>query len=117
MTYTIRQCHSYQEPISFGDVHDGLSNTLMIGEVVPSQHHYCAAFFCNGDYSSCNGRINFFPNTPTDWWNVATFRSHHPGGAQFVLADGSVRFINQAFDIKAYRALSTRNGSEVAQLP
>ncbi len=109
--------NTYQEPISFGDVHDGLSNTLMIGEVVPSQHHYCAAFFCNGDYSSCNGRINFFPNTPTDWWNVATFRSHHPGGAQFVLADGSVRFINQAFDIKAYRALSTRNGSEVAQLP
>ncbi|MBC7856670.1 MAG: DUF1559 domain-containing protein [Pirellulaceae bacterium] len=109
--------NTYQEPITLGDVLDGLSNTFLIGEVVPSQMHYCAAFFCNGDYASCNGRINFFPNTPTEWWNVNTFRSHHPGGAQFVLADGSVRFVNQAFDITAYRALSTRAGNEVALLP
>ncbi|MFN0016613.1 MAG: DUF1559 domain-containing protein [Pirellulaceae bacterium] len=110
--------NTYQEPITFADVHDGLSNTLLVGEVVPSQHrHYCAAFFCNGDYSSCNGRINFFPNTPDEWWNVATFRSLHPGGAQFVLADGSVRFINQTIDIHLYRALSTRSGNEPASLP
>ena len=109
--------NTYQEPITFGDVPDGLSNTFLIGEDVPSQTEYSVAFFSNGDYASCNGRINFFPNTPGDWWNVTTFRSHHPGGAQFVLADGSVRFVNQAFEITAYRALSTRNGSEVAQPP
>lgn len=109
--------NTYQEPITFGDVKDGLSNTFLIGEDIPSQTEYSAAFFCNGDYASCNGRINFFPNTPSDWWNVTTFRSHHPGGAQFVLVDGSVRFISQSIEIDVYRALSTRARNEVAQLP
>ena len=109
--------NTYQQPISFASVSDGLSNTLLIGEDVPSQTQYSAAFFYNGDYASCNGRINFFPNTPSEWWNVTTFRSYHPGGAQFVLVDGSVRFVSQSADITVYRALSTRNGNEVAPLP
>ena len=109
--------NTYQQPITFAEVYDGLSNTLLIGEDVPSQTEYSAAFFANGDYASCNGRINFFPNTPSDWWNVTLFRSYHPGGAQFVFVDGSVRFVSQSVDITAYRALSTRNRDEVVSFP
>jgi prepilin-type processing-associated H-X9-DG protein len=42
-----------------------------------------------------------------------SFGSRHPGGATFGFADGSVRFLNEAIDMRAYRALSTRAGNEV----
>ena len=39
--------------------------------------------------------------------------SLHPAGAQFALADGSVRFINQNIDIVTLESLATANGGEV----
>ena len=59
---------------------------------------------------------------PTDWlincpqakilgqWG---FRSNHPGGANFAMADGSVKFIKQTVSDMAYKAVGTRNGGEV----
>ena len=41
------------------------------------------------------------------------FRSNHPGGAQFVFGDGSVRFLKVGIDLSTYQALGTRNGREV----
>ncbi len=41
------------------------------------------------------------------------FGSHHPSGAHFALADGSVQFYADTMDINLYRAMATRNGEEV----
>jgi hypothetical protein len=51
------------------------------------------------------------PNTYDD--TVNRFRSDHVGGVQFVLCDGSVRFINQNIDQSVLSALGTRAGGDV----
>jgi prepilin-type processing-associated H-X9-DG protein len=42
--------------------------------------------------------------------------SRHTGGANFGLADGSVRFIRDSIDRTVYSNLGTRNGGEVVTL-
>jgi len=41
------------------------------------------------------------------------FRSNHPGGANFLFGDGSVRFIKASVDLATFRALGTRNGNDL----
>ncbi|NUQ61374.1 MAG: DUF1559 domain-containing protein [Pirellulales bacterium] len=38
--------------------------------------------------------------------STANFRSDHPGGAQFLFADGSVHFLSETIDLSLYRNLS-----------
>ena len=42
------------------------------------------------------------------------FASNHAGGANFVYMDGHVAFLDENIDIDTYRALSTRDGGEIA---
>ncbi len=113
---------AFIDPIGFRQVSDGLSNTLMIGEDVASQDYHAAAYFADGDWASCNVPLNFFllglpsEQIKEQWFNTRGFKSLHPGGANFVRADGSVDFFSEAIDHPLYRALSTRAGDEVVSL-
>lgn len=109
---------SHQRPVKISSVTDGTSKTLMVGESLPEYDNHSAAFYANGDWNSCNLPLNNLLNVdPASlnlgfWWEQQSFRSRHPGGVQFCLADGSVRFISESVGSEAYRTACSRNGNE-----
>jgi len=113
---------AYYRPVKLKDITDGQSNTFMVGESIVEQDSHSAALFADGDWASCNVPLNFFLFGLSEeerkglWYETRGFRSFHPGGAQFSMADGSVQFAREGIDHKTYRALATRNGDEVASL-
>jgi prepilin-type N-terminal cleavage/methylation domain-containing protein len=111
--------NSFQLKLRFANIIDGTSNTLMVGEDVPEQNNHGAAFYSNGDYASCHAPLNYVPSPPTPdkWPRVMSFRSRHPGGVSFCLADSSVRYISDSIDWLRYQQLCTRAGGEAAQVP
>ena len=90
----------------------------MIGENLPDYDNHSTAFYGNGDWCSCNIPLNNLLNVDPStlnfqfWWDQQGFRSRHPGGAQFCLVDGSVRFVAENVDNQSYRVACTRNGNE-----
>jgi prepilin-type N-terminal cleavage/methylation domain-containing protein/prepilin-type processing-associated H-X9-DG protein len=109
---------SFQRPVTIAKVTDGTSHTFMIGEDVPDYNRHSAAFYANGDWCSCNIPLNSLINVPPEtldlnfWWDQQGFRSRHPGGAHFGLADGSVRFVAENVNNELYRTSCTRDGQE-----
>jgi hypothetical protein len=93
----------YDHKYTSADVRDGLSNTLIVAEDTE---------WPDGQW--INGRnlfdqafaINAAPPFEND------IRSHHPGGAHAVLADGSIRFLHESMDLQLLAALCTRDGGE-----
>ena len=53
--------------------------------------------------------------TTYEYPRINSFGSLHPGGANFAMVDGSVRFIKQTIAQPVYHALGTRAGGEVIQ--
>jgi prepilin-type N-terminal cleavage/methylation domain-containing protein/prepilin-type processing-associated H-X9-DG protein len=102
---------------------DGTSNTLMVGEDIGRLNIHNAWPYSNTATGTCaiplnNALVSGQPGfgNAGDWPNVYSFRSRHTGGANFALADGSVRFVSQSIDINIYRASATHSGGEVASL-
>lgn len=46
-------------------------------------------------------------------FGMATARSYHPGGANVMMGDGSVRFSGTSIALPIWRGFGTRNGSEI----
>jgi prepilin-type N-terminal cleavage/methylation domain-containing protein/prepilin-type processing-associated H-X9-DG protein len=128
--------------ISLADVTDGTTNTLLLGEKIISQEWaFLFDFYTGGPThwanrlgGNCFGTTIIPINYRTDYtaddgctaapdryyYNAgvtAGFKSRHPGGTNFALVDGSVRFISQDIDRQVYQYLGCRNDGQVAGLP
>jgi prepilin-type processing-associated H-X9-DG protein len=114
-------------------VRDGTSNTIIVGEVLPYQTANSAFYVTNGGSAGTtvpmNWDSNSYPAEAADClqrWENATaplgcrfsaaakgFKSEHPGGANFLFADGSVKFLKENINHFVYNALGSRAGGEV----
>ncbi|MDA1214711.1 MAG: DUF1559 domain-containing protein [Planctomycetota bacterium] len=95
---------------------DGTSNTIALGETTFSDNGIGSisnALFGGWAHSSTASLINW-PGRTHPWGNATGFGSYHEGGAQFVMADGSVRFISESVSAVAFGAAGTISGNEIA---
>jgi prepilin-type N-terminal cleavage/methylation domain-containing protein len=113
----------YIEAHTIADCLDGLSNTLFVGEVIDSHTSQSAnRWMIAGRHldslRTTDNPLNTMPGTGVVYSGAnGAFASRHPGGGQFAIGDGSVRFVSQDVDLAVYRAASTRAGTESMQMP
>ncbi|MCA9102916.1 MAG: DUF1559 domain-containing protein [Pirellulales bacterium] len=96
-------------------VTDGTSNTFMVGECDLDQYDsYNPTQQYWGKLWASENRITTAYGINSDLGHIhAPVRSRHPGGAQFVFADGHVSFVNEGIAQATIVALTTRDGGEV----
>ncbi|WP_417389321.1 DUF1559 domain-containing protein [Gimesia sp.] len=108
--------------VAFRDITDGLSNTILVSEVIDSGGDTEMLGGYGSDRKHCfsNGADGNPPtemteyliaaenNDPINGYAEEAAGSYHTGGAQFVFGDGRVRFLSENMDMALYRALSTR---------
>ena len=112
--------------VSFRDITDGTTNTIGLGEISYTNFRNYRAWIRGTYQVSAVAYINtknhrwpinsFNDGTQSISLNDGGYGSHHPGGANFSLMDGSVRFITETIDMDAYRAAASRSGGEVSDL-
>ena len=101
-------------PVRFALVTDGLSDTLLAGERGIPNDVYWGFTLCgvgNGDGTGdalLATQTGLGPGSAVGDTDVFHYWSLHPGGAQFVLLDGSVHFLDYGIDSGVFAALGTR---------
>jgi hypothetical protein len=129
---------------SIRQITDGTSNTIAMGEIRPSASAFQwirGWTLSEGLWFATTAPINF--NTDKDEAPVASsgggrgggiatrqpghdweydfntamgFKSRHPGGAFFLLADGSTHFLTDSIDYVAYQRLGSRRDGEAVSI-
>ena len=107
--------------IRYPDISDGTSNTILLGEVIPTEDDLGWA---SGTRATLRNASMI--NTPYDRAGgvdavaagagnlfVGGFSSAHPGGGNFAIADGSVRFLTERIDPDLLRQLGNRADGEL----
>ncbi len=118
--------------IRFSDATDGLSNTILLGETSTSQYFPTDTIKRGwGGLISWTWGMYYYSGTPVEWMTLDSkmvrypinyrgsfaagetpYSSPHVGGAQFLLGDGSVRFIGENIALVVLQSLATRAGNE-----
>ncbi len=101
--------------ISFQQIRDGSSNTIIIGERRNDLGAITWLGLVQGidePFARIVGATDHSPNDREDGFE--DFRSYHPGGINVALGDGSTQFINDSISEPIFQALGSRAGGEVA---
>jgi len=141
--FTMANDNTQMYPLTFADILDGTSNTFALGEatlsrnVRPDALGSCAfpiwagggpdnAGHC-GDLRGAGAILRVVDwNFPINNWRLlnnapeesdVSFGSLHPGGCNFALADGSIRFMSENVAINIYQAYGSRKGGESVAAP
>jgi len=118
--------------MTLAHVPDGLSNTIAVGEALPRHYDHLQQNGWHGYNQGINMVSTIIPiNTrsdgrnctdpvrscPSNWNTSMGFRSNHSTGANFLLADGSVRFIPQSVDHGTYQKMGCRDDGQPFTMP
>jgi len=117
------------------DFKDGLSNSALVGE--SKQDHTATQYgpyWGSGTHTAVHGRIltaaystaaiDYLPNAPASALSGVNpnpkklgyawaLGSHHPGGMNMLMGDGSVRFIKNSISLATWGAIGTIRAGEV----
>jgi len=118
-------------PETMASVRDGTSNTLLVGELTFNDVTRRATFWgytyasynqssISDESSTLNNSYNACASTPGNKYGDQMckrgFGSNHTNGMNFVMADGSVRFVSNSVSIPILRAAATIQGGETLSL-
>lgn len=99
-------------------IRDGLSQTIMLGEVIMSDTWESSNTWSYSlAHADClrtsRNPINTRPGDGIVLQRQnGAFASHHPGGANFVFADGHVELLDEGIDLITYQSISTIRGNQ-----
>lgn len=116
---------STKRDIRFSDVIDGLTNTLMLGEIsitLPGTLNQYRSWVRGNNGGSGTTKNVRYPINSTVYngsnnFNDISIASHHPAGAQVALGDGSTRFVQQTVSLYILQTAASMNQSEETRLP
>jgi prepilin-type N-terminal cleavage/methylation domain-containing protein/prepilin-type processing-associated H-X9-DG protein len=116
------------QTVTLQSITDGTSNTISAGEALPAQRADNNVWEWNSGGYGTTVPINWpspqsctLPGNGWGSYNWASrcaytnvgFKSHHPGGSNFLFADGSVHFLKTTIAMTTFCALGSRAGGEV----
>ena len=86
----------FDDGLRLTSILDGESTTVMAGEIT-------------GDHAWAKPGTSTLSGAP----NQGSFQSNHTGGANFLMCDGSVRWLQDIIDPNTFQALGTPKGNDV----